>query len=308
MRAGVATAGILIAGATTLLLASRSDASLTPRGRCTVLATVTPGNVKIDPAQSEGPFTVPREGRVRWLAALTAPEPAEPRAFRGALAVVGPGGLDDLLEGPFEFREWSNPGSRRIADGGGERYELPSWTPRGVDIPVRGFQRDDLGGCRGEILVRVEGGRFDSPLAWIAVGGTLFWLGGTLLAGKLRDEPHRLFCVGAIGPAFLVGWLLALSRGSTGGTPLVWGLVLAGIALVGTLAVGRQEWARDFWGGHPALGWVAGLALGIFVSLDLFVFGIVRLDSGVLLVPPILGMLVGLAMAWWTPFRGRSYA
>ncbi|MGH9024912.1 MAG: hypothetical protein ACRDWD_02170 [Acidimicrobiia bacterium] len=285
-----------------------SDASLIPKGNCTVTASVTPGKERIDPARGDGPFTIPVDGRVEWQAALTAPMPIEPRAFHGQLSVVAPGGFDETFEGLLEFRSWSSRRSSSVSSDDAERYNLPSWTPRGVDIPVRGFQRDPLGGCRGEILVRIKGGRFDSPLAWVAVGGTLFWLAATLLAGKLRDEPHTLFCVGVVMPAFVLGWLVAMARSSSGGTPVVVGLVCAVVAIIVTLALNRQSWASDFWGGHPALGWVAGLLLGLFVSLDLFVFGIVRLDSDALLYPPLFGIIGGLTMAWWTPFHGREYA
>jgi hypothetical protein len=308
-RAGVAVACAAIgAAAVVTLFVLPSGASLTPADNCAVVGTVTPGRVRIEPAQSSGPFTIPLDGRVNWAATLTAPPPTEARAFDGALAIVGPGGFDSMFEGLLEFRTWSNDKSRRVQDAGIERYDLPSWSPRGVDIPIHGFQEDPLGGCRGEILVQIEGGRFESPLAWVAVGGTFFWLAVTLLAGKLRDDQQGLFCLGIVIPAFLLGWLLAIARSSTGGTPLVLGLVFALVAIVASIALRRQTWALDFWGGHPALGWFGGLLLGFFLSLDLFVFGIVRLDSSVLLYPPILGMIAGLAMAWWTPFRGRDYA
>lgn len=307
-RVGIAGLAVVAAAGVATVAGGAAQASLTPEDNCLVAATVTPGKVAINPAAGNGPYTIPVDGRVRWQAALTAPEPTEPRAFHGGLAIIAPGGFDDLFGGLLEFRSWSSRKSTSVASDDAERYNLPAWTPRGVDIPVRGFQRDPLGGCRGEILVRVEGGRFESPLAWIAVGGTLFWLGATLLAGKLRDEPHRLFCVGVVLPAFVFGWLLALARSSSGGEPALVGLVFAVIAVILTLALNRQSWAVDFWGGHPALGWIGGLMLGVFVSLDLFVFGVVRLDSALLVFPPLLGMIAGLAMAWWTPFHGREYA
>jgi hypothetical protein len=309
-RAAIAVASTAVVAAIGVgaLLIPPADASLTPPGNCEVGASVARGRVEIDAARSDGPFTVPVDSRISWLASVNAPPPTEPRAFNGALSVDAPGGFDQLLEGLLEFRSWSNPRSTTVASGGSEAYDLPSWTPRGVDIPITGFQRDPLGSCRGEILVRIEGDRFASPLAWVAVGGTIFWLAATLLAGKLRDEPHQLFCVGAVLPAFVFGWLLAMARSSSGRTAVVVGVVVAAAAVIASLALSRQSWARDFWGGHPVLGWIGGLLVGLFVSLDLFLFGVVRLDSTALIVPPLLGILGGLAIAWWTPFHGREYA
>jgi len=308
-------AGILVACATVVtaitvgaVLVLPSDASLTPKGNCAVIATVTPGKVRIDPSKGDGPFTIPVDGRVNWLASVLSEPPLEPRAYSGALEIVGPGGLDEMFEGLFEFRTWSDGRSRKVTVGDVERYELPSWTPRGVDIPIHGFQVDPLGSCQGDILVTVEGGRFESPLAWVAVGGTFFWLAVTLLAGKLRDDQQGLFCIGIVFPAFLLGWIPAVARSSSFGSAFVFGAVFAAIAVVISLALKGQPWAADFWGGHPALGWFGGVWLGLFLSLDLFVFGIVRLDSSLLLYPPVLGILAGLAMAWWTPFRGRDFA
>lgn len=59
--------------------------------------------------------------------------------------------------------------------------------------------------------------------------------------------------------------------------------------------------------GRPVVGAINGFFLGLFVALDLLFFGVVRLDSVVLTILPIAGIVVGIALAIWAPF-GRSRA
>ena len=61
--------------------------------------------------------------------------------------------------------------------------------------------------------------------------------------------------------------------------------------------------------GHPIRGAVAGLFFGLFVSLDLVIFGVVALDADILAVLPILGLAAGIVLGLMAPLhRRRSVA
>ena len=57
--------------------------------------------------------------------------------------------------------------------------------------------------------------------------------------------------------------------------------------------------------GRPVLGAINGFFLGLFVALDLLFFGVVRLDSVVITILPIAGIVVGIVLGFWGPL-GRS--
>ncbi len=54
--------------------------------------------------------------------------------------------------------------------------------------------------------------------------------------------------------------------------------------------------------GRPFLGILSGFLFGLFLGITLFLFGVIPLNSDLLLILPILGIVVGLVMAWWAPF------
>lgn len=58
--------------------------------------------------------------------------------------------------------------------------------------------------------------------------------------------------------------------------------------------------------GRPVLGAIAGLLLGIFVAVDLQQFGIRPLDNLSVIGLPLIGLVLGLVVAYFTPFGGRS--
>ena len=58
--------------------------------------------------------------------------------------------------------------------------------------------------------------------------------------------------------------------------------------------------------GRPILGAVMGLLLGVFVALDLLLFGIVAFDSALLYLFPVLGIALGIGLAMWAPLGRRS--
>jgi hypothetical protein len=54
--------------------------------------------------------------------------------------------------------------------------------------------------------------------------------------------------------------------------------------------------------GRPVLGAISGFFLGLFLGLDLMFFGVVPLDSAVITVAPVLGLVIGVALAFVAPF------
>jgi hypothetical protein len=58
--------------------------------------------------------------------------------------------------------------------------------------------------------------------------------------------------------------------------------------------------------GRPIRGAVAGLLFGLFVSLDLVIFGVLALDANVLALFPVLGIAAGVALGMGAPLRRRS--
>mgnify|MGYP001817073411 CR=1 FL=1 len=61
--------------------------------------------------------------------------------------------------------------------------------------------------------------------------------------------------------------------------------------------------------GRPLLGAFAGLFLGLFVALDLILFGLLPLESGLVWVIAVAGIVLGVALGVWAPFgRGSKGA
>jgi len=56
--------------------------------------------------------------------------------------------------------------------------------------------------------------------------------------------------------------------------------------------------------GRPILGVISGFFFGLLGGISLFLWGIIPLHSDLLLILPILGVVLGLVMAWWAPFGG----
>lgn len=54
--------------------------------------------------------------------------------------------------------------------------------------------------------------------------------------------------------------------------------------------------------GKPFLGMISGFFFGVFGGLTLFLFGVIPLDSHLLWILPIVGIVLGLFMATWAPF------
>jgi hypothetical protein len=62
--------------------------------------------------------------------------------------------------------------------------------------------------------------------------------------------------------------------------------------------------------GRPVLAAISGFFFGLFLGLDLLFFGVVQLDSVLLTLLPIVGLVLGIVLAMWAPIggsgRGRS--
>lgn len=54
--------------------------------------------------------------------------------------------------------------------------------------------------------------------------------------------------------------------------------------------------------GRPILGFIAGFLFGLMLGVTLFLFGVIPLHSHLLWILPIVGIVLGLVMAAWSPF------
>lgn len=57
--------------------------------------------------------------------------------------------------------------------------------------------------------------------------------------------------------------------------------------------------------GRPVLGALAGLLFGVGVAVELLVLGVVALDSPLVTIVPAAGLLGGVLLGLWAPFRRR---
>lgn len=57
---------------------------------------------------------------------------------------------------------------------------------------------------------------------------------------------------------------------------------------------------------HPIVGGIAGFFFFLFLTVELLVFGVLGSDSIFMLVLPILGIFVGVALALWGPLGQRQ--
>lgn len=57
--------------------------------------------------------------------------------------------------------------------------------------------------------------------------------------------------------------------------------------------------------GRPVLGALAGLLFGGGLAVELLVLGIVALDSALVTIVPVAGLVVGVAIGLWPPFGRR---
>ncbi len=57
--------------------------------------------------------------------------------------------------------------------------------------------------------------------------------------------------------------------------------------------------------GRPILGVISGFLFGFLLGVSLFLWGVIPLHSDFIWILPLLGIVLGLVMAWWAPF-GKS--
>ena len=138
-----------------------------------------------DGTKDAGPFTVdgdtsdvvevPLKDTVHWQGAIDA---SGERDFSGSIEVDLPWPL-----GAATIDTWDGS-TEETGNDGDKSYDLPSAIPRGVEFEVSGQHSEDGSVvCSGTVKVKVEGGAFDSPVAPVALGGTVISGIGLALAG-----------------------------------------------------------------------------------------------------------------------------
>ena len=55
--------------------------------------------------------------------------------------------------------------------------------------------------------------------------------------------------------------------------------------------------------GHTVIGAIAGFLFGSFVAADLFLFGVIPMDSIVFTLAPFVGLILGIVLGRWAPLR-----
>ncbi len=144
--------GGIAVGAFGLFAASPARASVS--GDCTGSAVVTPSAggaaVTIDPAVSSGPFTVPLSGSAAYRGAING-VPAGSQPYSGKVVLRMPPGLPDIV-----VADWSGTSAKTQASGTYD-YDLPSFVPRGVEVPLRAEHTQGGRSCSADVTVKVDG-------------------------------------------------------------------------------------------------------------------------------------------------------
>ena len=58
--------------------------------------------------------------------------------------------------------------------------------------------------------------------------------------------------------------------------------------------------------GRPILGVISGFMFGLFLGPTLFMWGLIPLHSELMWILPLVGIVLGLVMAWWAPFGRKT--
>jgi hypothetical protein len=150
-----------------------------------------------------------------------------------------------------------------------------------IELPL-GQSRlvDDWGGTS---VKEANRGRYKYDLPF-------FFKGVKMKLSGHHDEDGRRVCSGSV---------YVQVEGSALSNPLTWagivGVVLSLLALV---------WAGR--GRHPIGGALAGLVFGGAIGGLLLMFAVIPLDSVVLLIAPIVGLVLGIVWGWSAPLRRRG--
>jgi len=175
VRRGILLASIL----TGLGIAGAAPASAEINGPCTGSAEFQKGGFTVD-AGDLGPdevVEVPVADTVHWQGEISGV--SGERDIAGSITVDLPWPL-----GEATIDSWDGS-TEETGNDGVKKYDLPSMIPRGVEFEVNGQHSEDGEVvCTGTVKVKVEGGAFDSPLAPVALGGTVLSGVGLVLAGR----------------------------------------------------------------------------------------------------------------------------
>jgi len=151
VRAKITVAAALVAVGG-LWLAAPANASID--GPCKGSAVVTPdgggATVAIDPASSDGPYTVPLAGTAAYDGSISG-VPAGKQSYSGEVVLELPPGLPDV-----PVADWSGT-SDQTAKKGDYHYDVPSFVPKGIELPVAA--RHTQGGvhCSAHVTVQFDG-------------------------------------------------------------------------------------------------------------------------------------------------------
>jgi hypothetical protein len=130
-------------------------------------------------AEAVGPgevIEVPLKDTVHWKAEISGV--SGERDFAGFVEVDLPWPL-----GTATIDTWGGS-TDKTGNEGDKTYNLPKTIPRGVEFEVSGQHSEDgQVVCSGTVKVKVQGGPFDSPLAPVALGGTVISGIGLVMAG-----------------------------------------------------------------------------------------------------------------------------
>ncbi len=176
--------GCTLVGAALLVAnpASAQDAT----GPCTASATLSNGVVvdPYDPALTGTVYEIPLSGTADYQGSVAAT--TTPRPVSGRVAIQGPPGFGDItITDQWTWADDSASATEKVGTGS---WDLPSALPRGVEMTVTGAHREDgVVTCEGRVLVKLEGGVFDSPIGYVAVAGSVLSAAG--LAGAMVVRP-----------------------------------------------------------------------------------------------------------------------
>jgi hypothetical protein len=170
----------LLVGSTMLgaaLLMTHPAGAQDATGPCTATATLSNGVVvnPYDPAMAGTVYEVPIQGSASYEGSVEAT--TTPRPISGRVAIQGPPGFGDFTI--TDQWTWSSENATTTSKTGTANWDLPAALPRGVEMKVTGVHRENgVAVCEGTVLIKLEGGMFDSPVGYIAVAGTLLSAAG----------------------------------------------------------------------------------------------------------------------------------
>lgn len=176
--------GVAVVGS--LLLLAQPAGAQDATGPCTASATLSNG-VSVnpyDPAMTGTVYEIPISGTAEYQGSVAAA--TTPRPVSGQVSIQGPPGI-----GAIEITDawtWSSDSATSTEKSGIGSWDLPAALPRGIEMKVSGQHSENgVVTCEGTVLVKLEGGVFDSPVGYVAVAGSVLSTLG--LAGAMVAKP-----------------------------------------------------------------------------------------------------------------------